>query len=55
MNFLNEVNMSPGSLKDFLQSDIVKNIKVGFEAELLVPNLKDYSDIYICCKQRYEL
>ena len=36
---LNEVNMSPGALKKFADSDDAKGIKAGFEAELIFPGL----------------
>lgn len=43
---LNEVNMSPSALKDFAKSPVAKNMIVGFEAEIIVPDLEssNYED-----------
>ena len=46
LNVINEVNMSPSALKNFTNSPIVQNMLVGFEAEMLIPQLKDYTDMY---------
>ena len=40
---ITEVKMSPGALKNFTASEIAQNMLTGFEAELLIPNLKPYS------------
>jgi len=52
-SLLAEVNMGPGALADFAKSDLGKSIRVGFEAEMLVPDLDskddddyDYDDEY---------
>jgi gamma-glutamylcyclotransferase (GGCT)/AIG2-like uncharacterized protein YtfP len=39
---LNEANMSPSSLKKFVQTANGKDVMVGFEAEMLVPNLESF-------------
>jgi hypothetical protein len=44
---LNEVNMSPSALKSFMTTPIVKNMFVGFEAEILVPGLQDLAGAYV--------
>ena len=36
---VDEVNMSPGALADFAKTDAAKSIRVGWEAEMLVPGL----------------
>lgn len=36
---VDEVNMSPGALADFAKTDAAKSIRVGWEAEMLVPDL----------------
>lgn len=38
---INEVKMSPARLKSFADSPLAKNTVVGFEAEIIVPNLED--------------
>ena len=43
---LDEVNMSPSALKDFIKSDLVQNMKMGFEAEMIVPNLENQNYLY---------
>ena len=43
-SLLAEVNMSPGALADFAKSDLGKSIRVGFEAEMLVPDLDSQDD-----------
>ena len=37
---LNEVNMSPGALKTFATSPITQSMFMGFEAEMLIPDLE---------------
>jgi hypothetical protein len=41
---LNEVNMSPTTLKNFIDSPFTENIKIGFEFEIIVPGLEDIND-----------
>jgi 5'(3')-deoxyribonucleotidase len=38
---VDEVNMSPGALADFAKTDAAKRIRVGWEAEMLVPDMSD--------------
>ena len=37
---ITEANMSPSALKDFAKSDVSKNFIMGFEAEILIPDLE---------------
>jgi gamma-glutamylcyclotransferase (GGCT)/AIG2-like uncharacterized protein YtfP len=41
-SILNEVNMSPSSLKKFTDSKTDENIMIGFEAEMIVPGLQKF-------------
>lgn len=38
---LSEINMSPGALRSFASSAAAKGIRIGFEAELVVPDLEN--------------
>lgn len=38
---LNEIDMSPGALQKFSATNIAQNTMVGFEAEMIVPYMKD--------------
>ena len=38
---LTEIDMSPGALKKFSASDVAKSTSVGFEFEMIVPNMAD--------------
>ena len=40
-SLLAEVNMGAGALADFAKSEMGKSIRVGFEAEMLVPDMSD--------------
>ena len=44
---LDEVNMSPSALKDFASSDIAQSMTMGFEAEIVVPNLENQRFSYL--------
>ena len=41
---VDEVNMSPGALADFAKTDAAKRIRVGWEAEMLVPDMSGNDD-----------
>ena len=41
---IDEVNMSPGALSDFAKTDAAKRIRVGWEAEMLVPDMSGNDD-----------
>ena len=38
---IDEVNMSPGALADFANSELAQSMTAGFETELIVPNILD--------------
>ena len=42
---LDEVNMSPGALRSFAKTPMAQSMKVGFEAEMVVPGI-EYNDSY---------
>ena len=46
-NILDEVNMSPSALKSFASSDIAQRMTMGFEAEIIVPNLESQNGTYL--------
>mgnify|MGYP003350917855 CR=1 FL=1 len=41
---VDEVKMSPGALKSFSQTALAKSIRIGFEAEMFVPDLSSDDD-----------
>lgn len=41
---ITEVKMSPGVLKKFASKPLAANAVVGFEAEMIIPNLKSFDD-----------
>ena len=43
-SLLAEINMGAGALADFAKSDLGQSIRVGFEAEMLVPDMKGDDD-----------
>ena len=44
---LDEVNMSPGALRDFAKTPVAQSMKIGFEAEMVVPGIEyDEDDSY---------
>jgi len=41
---LAEVSMSPGALEDFAKTPLAQNMSLGFEAEMVVPDLEKHND-----------
>ena len=43
---LDEVSMSPGALQDYAKTPFAKSMTAGFEAELIIPDVKSDEDEY---------